>query len=79
MVGDGLLVLTQRRQRNTEIVMGLGIVRIDRERLAVMRERLLRSAEFVKRIAKVVVGFSVSWLDHERFFIMDDRFVHSTK
>ena len=68
-------MLALRRERGSEIVTRFDIVRINSQRLFVVRDRLFESAERLQRIAQIVVSLRKARPNNERFLVMQDRFV----
>ena len=65
-----------RRQHTACIVVGLRVIRPDRERPLEVRDGLFRSAQSVKRVAEINVSFCIAWLGSNRPLVMGNcRFV----
>ena len=55
--------------------MGLGVVRLDADRLAICGDRLVELALVLERYAEIGVGLGIVRLDADRLAICGDRLV----
>ena len=63
------------RQRNAEVGISLGIVRLDADRLAICGDRLVELALVLECIAEVGISLGIVRLDADRLAICGDRLV----
>ena len=62
MCGDSLRELALILERITEVGIGLGIVRLDADRLAICSDRLVKLALVFEHYAEVRTGLDMVWL-----------------
>src|SRR3954453_12892923 len=70
--GDGLIVAIEFFQNDRAMAPRIQVVRTERKRLVVARERLLEAAEIGKRMAPIDVGVGVAGLQYQRSRIARD-------
>src|SRR5439155_507196 len=74
-LGDRLIAFSHHAQGEAQVVVGLGVVRLDAEGLAEMAHRLAQLALRAQDAAQAVVGRGEARVDGEGAAIMADRFV----
>ncbi len=73
---DGLVDLSAPGQRHAQVVVGLGVVGLDFQGLAVMGDGLVDLPAAGQQSAEVVVGLGVVGLDFQGLLVMGDGLVH---
>jgi hypothetical protein len=69
-MGDGRLELTESLQRNTEIVMSVGIVRVKAHGALIMGDRPRNIPRGDEDVGKLKAGFAVPLIEPDRLFEM---------